>query len=68
MFLEETMATAPEATKMREMAMPVKIGKLVVDIEKLLVLWCNLVKDKLIENNLLVCELVVVRDKLMVSK
>ena len=30
------MATAPEATKMREMAMPVKIGKLVVDIDKLL--------------------------------
>ena len=67
MFFEETMATAPEATKMREMAMPVKIGKLVVDIEKLLVLWCNLVKDKLIENNLLVFELVV-RDKLMASK
>ena len=67
MFLEETMATAPEATKMREMAMPVKIGKLVVDIDKLLVLWCNLVKDKLIVNNLLVFELVV-RDKLIVSK
>ena len=67
MFLEETMATAPEATKMREMAMPVKIGKLVVDIEKLLVLWCKLVKDKLIVNNLLVFELVV-RDKLMASK
>ena len=67
MFLEETMATAPEATKMREMAMPVKIGKLVVDIDKLLVLWCKLVKDKLIVNNLLVFELVV-RDKLIVSK
>ena len=61
------MATAPEATKMREMAMPVKIGKLVVDIDKLLVLWCKLVADKLIENNLLVFELVV-RDKLMASK
>ena len=67
MFFEETMATAPEATKMREMAMPVKIGKLVVDIDKLLVLWCKLVADKLIENNLLVFELVV-RDKLMASK
>ena len=67
MFLEETMATAPEATKMREMAMPVKIGKLVVDIDKLLVLWCKLVADKLIVNNLLVFELVV-RDKLIVSK
>ena len=67
MFFEETMATAPEATKMREMAMPVKIGKLVVDIEKLLVLWCKLVADKLIVNNLLVFELVV-RDKLMASK
>ena len=61
------MATAPEATKMREMAMPVKIGKLVVDMDKLLVLWCKLVADKLIENNLLVFELVV-RDKLMASK
>ena len=60
------MATAPEAKKMREMAMPVKIGKLVVDIDKLLVL-CKLVADKLIVNNLLVFELVV-RDKLIVSK
>ena len=66
MFFEETMATAPEATKMREMAMPVKIGMLVVDIDKLLVL-CKLVADKLIVNNLLVFELVV-RVKLMVSK
>ena len=66
MFFEETIATAPEATKMKEMAMPVRIGKLVVDIDKLLML-CKLVKDKLIENNLLVFELVV-RDKLMVSK
>ena len=66
MFLEETMATAPEATKMREMAMPVKIGKFVVDMYKLLVL-CKLVEDKLIENNWLVFELVV-KDKLIVSK
>ena len=61
------MATAPEATKMREMAMPVKIGKLVVDMDKLLVLWSKLVKEKLMVNNLLVFVLVV-RDKFIVSK